>query len=60
MNINLSLIYNMPYKITKEDGGYKVTNKETGHLYAKHTKNPRALIAAIEINKLKHNGGKKH
>ena len=50
----------MPYKIEKEKEGYRVTNKNTGHVYAKHTKNPHALIAAIEINKLKHNGGQKH
>jgi hypothetical protein len=50
----------MPYKIQKVVGGYKITNKDTGRLYAKHTKNPKALIAAVEIAKLKNNGGTKH
>jgi hypothetical protein len=50
----------MPYNIKKVKEGYKVTNKETGKLYAAHTKDPKALIAAIEIAKLKNNGGSKH
>jgi len=50
----------MPFKIVKNDGGYKVTNKITGKVYAYATKNPKALISAIEINKLKHNGASKH
>jgi hypothetical protein len=50
----------MPFKIVKNDGGYKVTNRDTGKLYAKNTKNPRALISAIEIHKLKNNGSTKH
>jgi hypothetical protein len=54
----INILY-MPYKIVKNDGGYKVTNKKTGHIYAYDTKNPKALIAAIEINKMKHNGGHK-
>ena len=43
----------MPYKIRKLPNKdlYKVTNKETGELYAKATKDPKKLIAAIEINK---------
>jgi DNA replicative helicase MCM subunit Mcm2 (Cdc46/Mcm family) len=45
----------MPFEIieNKAKGTYKVTNKETGELYAKATKNPQKLIAAIEINKKK-------
>jgi hypothetical protein len=50
----------MPYKIQKVVGGYKVTNKDTGRLYAKRTKNPKALISAVEIAKLKNNSGTKH
>lgn len=42
----------MPYKIRKlpNQDLYKVTNAITGKLYGK-TKNPKKLIAAIEINK---------
>jgi hypothetical protein len=45
----------MPFEIVenKAKGTYKVTNKETGELYAKATKNPQKLIGAIEINKKK-------
>jgi len=44
----------MPYKVKHlKNDGYRVTNANTGELYAKHTKNPRALISAIEINKKK-------
>ena len=44
----------MPYKIVKiHDDGFRVSNAKTGELYAKHTKNPRALISAIEISKKK-------
>lgn len=50
----------MPYNIKKVDDGYRVTNKDTGRLYAAHTKDPKKLIAAIEIHKLKNNGGIKH
>mgnify|MGYP003655690414 CR=1 FL=1 len=50
----------MPYKITKVDDKFKVVNKETGHVYAYHTKNPKKLIAAIEISKIKNNGAQKH
>jgi len=46
----------MPYRIKKETKGYKVINKKTGRVYAYHTLNPKKLIAAIEINKLKKNG----
>jgi len=37
----------------KNQDTYKVTNKITGKLYAKSTKNPQKLIQAIEINKRK-------
>jgi hypothetical protein len=50
----------MPYNIKKVEDGYRVSNKDTGRLYAAHTKEPKKLIAAIEINKLKKNGGIKH
>lgn len=45
----------MPFRITKNRNSetYKVTNKNTGMVYAYASKNPNALIAAIEINKLK-------
>lgn len=45
----------MPYKITSVKGGYyKVTSKDKpSHVYAYHTKDPKALISAIEISKLK-------
>lgn len=42
----------MPFKITKnKDGTYKVTNKNTGKIYAYKTKDPKKLIKAIEANK---------
>jgi len=44
----------MPYTIKKNEtpkGTYRVTNKETGKVYAYKTKDPKGLIAAIEINK---------
>jgi len=44
----------MPYKILANatpKGTYRVTNKETGKVYAYKTKDPKGLIAAIEINK---------
>ena len=50
----------MPYNIKKVADGYRVTNKDTGKLYAAHTKAPKKLIAAIEIHKLKHNGASKY
>ncbi len=51
----------MPFKITPVGKGeYKVTNKNTGKVYAYGTKNPKKLIQAIEVNKLKHNGATKH
>jgi hypothetical protein len=45
----------MPYTIRKNrlENSYKVTNKNTGEVYAYKTKNPDKLIKAIEINKLK-------
>lgn len=45
----------MPFKISKNRNSetYKVVNKSTGLVYAYATKNPNALIAAIEINKIK-------
>jgi hypothetical protein len=45
----------MPYKIRKIPNKdlYKVTNSKSGEVYAKATKNPQKLIAAIEINKAK-------
>jgi hypothetical protein len=45
----------MPYKIRKLPNKdlYKVTNAITGELYAKATKDPHALIRAIEVNKRK-------
>jgi len=44
----------MPFKtVSNGDGTYKVTNKETGKVYAYKTKNPKALIAKIEIEKHK-------
>jgi hypothetical protein len=48
-------IIKMPYLIRKNrnQDTYKVTNKITGELYAKATKNPQKLIQAIEINKRK-------
>lgn len=46
----------MPYRITKNRNSetYKVTNKNTGMVYAYATKSPQKLIAAIEINKIAH------
>lgn len=44
----------MPYKIEANatpKGTYKVTNRETGKVYAFKTTNPKKLIEAIEINK---------
>jgi hypothetical protein len=44
----------MPYTIKKnQNGTYRVTIRDTGRVVAFNTKNPRALIAAIEINKKK-------
>ena len=43
----------MPYNIKKVEDGYRVSNKDTGRLYAAHTKEPKKLIAAIEIHKRK-------
>ena len=44
----------MPYIITKNKNSdtYKVSNKNTGAIYAYATKNPQKLISAIEINKI--------
>jgi len=46
----------MPYLVRKNKNSetYKVTNKNTGLVYAYATKSPQKLISAIEINKLKH------
>ena len=46
----------MPFKISKNRNSdtYKVSNKNTGLVYAYATKSPQKLISAIEINKLKH------
>jgi hypothetical protein len=43
----------MPFLVekNKKSDTYKVSNKLTGKVYAFATKNPKALIAAIEINK---------
>jgi len=51
----------MPYKITpnKNSNTYKVTNKSNGSVYAYATKDPKKLIAAIEINKMMNNKIKK-
>lgn len=45
----------MPYVIRKNPNkeSYKVTNKNTGKVYAYATKNPEKLIKAIEVNKRK-------
>lgn len=45
----------MPFIIKKNRNSetYKVTNKLTGEVYAFATKNPRALIAAVELAKIK-------
>jgi hypothetical protein len=44
----------MPFKVIKNRNSdtYKVSNKLTGDVYAYATKNPKALISAIEINKI--------
>lgn len=46
----------MPYLVRKNRNSetYKVTNKNTGMVYAYATKNPQKLIQAIEINKVLH------
>lgn len=46
----------MPFKITKNRNSetYKVSNKNTGQIYAYATKSPQKLVSAIEINKLLH------
>ncbi len=51
----------MPYRITKNRNSetYKVTNKSSGSVYAYATKDPKKLIAAIEINKMMNNKIKK-
>lgn len=42
----------MPYNIKKVKGGFKVVSKENpSHIYAYHTKDPKALIRAIEMAK---------
>jgi len=45
----------MPYLVRKNRNSetYKVTNKNTGMVYAYATKQPQKVVAAIEINKLK-------
>jgi hypothetical protein len=45
----------MPYKIRKNRGEmtYKVVGEKSGEVYAYKTKNPKKLIAAIEIAKAK-------
>lgn len=45
----------MPYTIRKNrlQDTFKVTNKNTGEVYAYATADPKKLIQAIEINKLK-------
>ena len=45
----------MPYIIRKNPNKntYKVTNKNTGKVYAYATADPQKLIKAIEINKKK-------
>jgi hypothetical protein len=45
----------MPFKIRKLPNKklYKVTVIETGQVIAKATKNPKAVISTIEINKKK-------
>ena len=45
----------MPFVVRKNRNKdtYKVTNKETGKVYAYDTKNPKKLIQAIELNKKK-------
>lgn len=46
----------MTFKITKNKNSetYKVTNKNTGMVYSYATRNPSALISAVEINKVLH------
>lgn len=42
----------MPFKIEKnKDGTFKVSNKETGKIYAYHTKDPKYIIRAVEYFK---------
>jgi hypothetical protein len=43
----------MPFVIrkNKNEETYKVTNKKTGKVYAKATKDPKQLIRAVEYNK---------
>jgi len=44
----------MPFKVVSNgDKTYKVTNAVTGKVYAYKTKDPKALIAKIEIEKHK-------
>lgn len=45
----------MPYVIRKNPNKntYKVTNKNTGKVYAYATADPKKLIQAIEVNKQK-------
>ena len=45
----------MPFIIrkVKNKNLYKVSNKLTGEIYAYATKDPKKLISAIEINKMK-------
>jgi hypothetical protein len=51
----------MPFKIIKNRNSetYKVTNKSNGTVYAYATRDPKKLIAAIEINKMMNNKIKK-
>jgi hypothetical protein len=50
----------MPYKITKVKGGYKVVARDNPlHVYAYHTKDPKALIGAVEASKARHAAPKK-
>lgn len=44
----------MPFKINKnKDGTYKVSNRDTGKIYAYNTKDPQYLIRVIEYFKHK-------
>ena len=45
----------MPFLVKKNKNSetYKVTNKNTGMVYAYATRSPQKLIAAVEINKIK-------
>lgn len=51
----------MPFIIrkNKNESTYKVTNKETGKVYAYKTQDPKQLIQAIEYNKHKTQGKEK-